>query len=445
VGVGQDADELLLQDIASVTGGEFRTLNEGSGSFFLLSRLADFYKTVDEDVRGEQRFFYAEGFPTLTIPIHDKPWRVGFFDVEPSLDWMTVAFHSDLNNAATVKLFAPGGLTSEIVATPPTITLRVDAKHSVYRIRLPAAGRWAYLVDVHQPSAEFFAVASALTSLTAKIGPNQLVRRPTGDYLMPLRVWIADRQSVRSATVTGYVRRPDGVKTPVTLIDNGLSMDGAANDGIYGLGFPATIPGGYYVHLEATGTSSTGIAFTRYLSTSFVLPGQRKREVPPGEGPRPPKGEVCGCEAEARQTYAFFMGVTFPHGAFDSIADSSTSFGIKAAHDFPAFGGRGSVGLYLGRDNFDNAGPGSDLHLTHLSPEFEFTPLTRFCIKPSVHVGVGAYRDENSSTRFGFNAGLGLMVCLTRRVSFVSRYDYRSVSALSRDYSTLQIGLRLNF
>ncbi|HWR77488.1 MAG TPA: choice-of-anchor X domain-containing protein [Thiobacillus sp.] len=445
VGVGQDADELLLQDIASVTGGEFRTLNEGSGSFFLLSRLADFYKTVDEDVRGEQRFFYAEGFPTTTIPIHDKPWRVGFFDVEPSLDWMTVAFHSDLDNAATVKLFAPGGLTSEIVATPPTITLRVDAKHSVYRIRLPAAGRWAYVVEVHKPSAEFFAVASALTSLTGKIGPNQLARRPTGDYLMPLRVWIADRQSVRGATVTGYVRRPDGVKIPVTLIDNGLSMDGAANDGVYGLPFPATIPGGYYVHLETSGASSTGIAFTRYLSTSFVLPGQRKRPIPPGEGPRPPKGEGCSCEAETRYTVAAFGGVTFPHGAFDSIADSSTSFGIKSAWNLPAFGGRASLGLYLGHDNFNNAGPGRDFSLTHLSPEFEFVPSTRFCPKPSLHIGVGAYRDENGDTELGFNAGLGLMVCLNRRVSFVSRYDYRSINAFSRDYSTLQIGLRWNF
>ena len=31
---------------------------------------------------------------------------------------------------------------------------------------------------------------------------------------MPLRVWIADRQGVRGATVSGYVRRPDGVKIP---------------------------------------------------------------------------------------------------------------------------------------------------------------------------------------------------------------------------------------
>lgn len=100
-----------------------------------------------------------------------------------------------------------------------------------------------YRVEVHKPAAEFFAVASALTSLTAKVGPRQLARRPS-DYLMPLRVWIADRVSVPGATVIGYVRRPDGVKTPVTPLDDGLNMDGAANDGIYGLGYEAMIPGG---------------------------------------------------------------------------------------------------------------------------------------------------------------------------------------------------------
>lgn len=48
-------------------------------------------------------------------------------------------------------------------------------------------------------------------------------------------------------------------------------------------------------------------------------------------------------------------------------------------------------------------------------------------------------------TRFGFNAGLGLMLCLTQRVSVLGRYDYRSVNALSRDYSTFTIGLRWTF
>jgi hypothetical protein len=292
VGVGLDADDSLLADIAAVTGGEFRNLNEGSGSFELLSRLADWYKLVDEDVRGEQRFFYAEGFPPTILNIHDKPMRIAFFDVEPSLDWMTVAFHSNEDNAATVELWAPGS-TTPIAITPPTVTLRQDPKHAVYRIRTPAAGRWFYLVEVHKPSAEFFAVASALTSLTAKVGPRQLARRST-DYLMPLRVWIADRASVRGALVTGYVRQPDGVKIPVTLSDDGLNMDGAANDGIYGFGFPAKVPGAHYVQLKAVGTSSTGIPFERYPWTSFVLPGQPHRPTPPGEG-LPTTTPCTGC------------------------------------------------------------------------------------------------------------------------------------------------------
>jgi hypothetical protein len=444
VGVGGDADDTLLQDIASVTGGEFRNLNEGSGSFFLLSRLADFYKTVDEEVRGEQRFFYAEGFPEPGFATTHKPIRAGTFTVEPGLDWMTVAFHTDIDNAAEVVLLEPAS-TTPIVAAPPAITLRTDAKHSVYRIRTPAAGVWTYLVVAHDLTAEFFAVASGPTALSARVGPNQLARRTGGDYSMPLRVWIDDRRGVRGATVSGYVRRPDGVKTPVTLVDGGSSLDGAADDGIYGLEYLATIPGAYYVHLEATGTSNDGIPFERYMSTGFVLPGQFKRPMQPGEGlPVPPKDARCNCESESRYSLSFFGGATFPHGAFNSIADPSYSLGIKPAFHFPVSGGRGSLGLYLGYDNFDNAGPGSDFHLTHLSPELEFA-WTRFCPTPSIHVGAGAYRNEAGNVEFGFNAGAGFSYCLNRRLSFLSRYDYRSVNAFSRNYSTLQVGLRLNF
>lgn len=450
VGIGGDADDNLLQDIAATTGGQFRNLNEGAGSFELLSRLSDWYKSVDEDVRGEQRFFYAEGYPTtfVTTPgttTHVRRLRAGYFDVEPALDWMTVAFHTDVDHAATVYLLPPGG-TTPIAIAPPGTTLRTDPKHAVYRIRTPVAGRWTYLVDAHDTAAEFFAVASGPTALTARSGPRQLERRPTGDYLMPLRVWIADRQSVRGASVTGYVRRPDGVKTTVTLRDDGLSMDGSADDGIYGLGFAATIPGAYYVHLKATGISNTGVPFERHPWTSFLLPDARKRPIQPGEGlPGLPRGEGCGCESEIRYSYAFYGGIDFPHGAFDTIADSSTSFGAKIARHFPVLGGHGSLGLYLGRDDFDNAAAGVDFRMTHLSPEFEFVPPLRMCPRPSLHLGVGAYRDEAGDTRLGYNLGVGLAVCLTSRISLLSRYDYRVVDALDREYSTLQIGLRVRF
>jgi hypothetical protein len=450
VGVGLDADDVLLEDIAATTGGEFRHLNEGTGSFFLLSRMADWYKSVDEDIRGEQRFFYAEGFPPESIVLGDRKLRVGTFDVEPALDWMTVAFHSDIDNAATVTLFPPGGGPA-IVAAPPNITVRTEPKHSVYRIRTPAPGRWSYAVNVHDSAAEFFAVASAPTALTARVGPNQLARRPSGDYVMPLRVWIADRGEVRGATVSGYVRRPDGVHDPVTLTDGGASMDGGANDGIYGLPYVATLPGAYYVSLKASGTSNTGEPFERYVSTAFVLPGAPHRPLPPGEGgPTVPGGNLnpkgCNCDAESRYSISYFGGVTVPHGTFNTIADPSFSLGIRPAVHLPALGSHGSLGLYLGYDNFHNSGAGGDFHLEHLSPEIEIAPWTRFCPLPTIHLGVGMYRDESGTMKPGWNVGVGLSVCLARRhLSFVPRYDYRSVHGLSRDYSTFQLGLKFSF
>ncbi len=437
VGVGGDADDTLLQDIAGVTGGQFINLNEGSGSFFLLSRLADWYKSVDEDVRGEQRFYYAEGFPSFDAAA--QPFAT--FTVEPGLDWMTVSFHANLDNSVKVQLFAPGS-TTPVTAAPPGITVRSDSKHTVYRIRTPAPGIWKYFARPNKPDVEFFAVASAPTSLTARVGPNQLARRATGDFLMPLRVWVADKVGVKGAVVEGYVRRPDGVKTNVLLSDNGVSMDGGANDGIYGLAFTATIPGAYFVHLKASGTSTAGEPFERYMSTAFVLPGAPKR---PGEPPPVPPKARCNCEAETKYSIAVYAGSTFPHGSFNTIADPGFSFGVRPAVHFNALGTRASLGLYVGRDNFANAGTGSGFHLTHVSPELEFGLSRRLCPVPTIHFGAGAYHNELGDTKFGYNVGAGLSVCLNRRVSFVPRYDYRSVNGFSRNYSTFQFGLRFNF
>ncbi len=458
IGIGGDADDALLEDIADATGGEFRNLNEGAGSFFLLSRLSSWYKAVDEDIRGEQRFFYREGFPPVThgpIPLtsaaYRKGVRIGTFTVEPALDWMTVAFHANIDHAASVTLVPPG-VTTPITVSPPNVTLRSDPKHSVYRIRTPQPGVWSYIVDANNLSAEFYAVASAPTLLTARVGPNQIVRRPSGGYSMPLRVWVADTGAVLNATVSGYIRRPDGVKIAVTLLDDGTTMDGADDDGIYGLEYIATVRGAYYVDLKVSGMSNANEPFERYLSTAFQVPGARKKPVQFGEGlppliPTPPPGTdgFCGCEAEARWTLAGYGGVTLPHSAFDSIADPSTSIGIKPAFHFPALGARWSAGLYLGHDRFVNTVAAGDFELTHLSAELEYFPTTKICPSPAFHIGAGRYRDESSNTEFGYNIGASLGLCLSDRVKLLTRYDFRSVDDLNRDYSTIQIGLRFRF
>lgn len=463
IGIGGDADDALLEDIAIATDGEFRNLNEGSGSFFLLSRLSSWYKAIDEDIRGEQRFFYREGFPPATFSASDLglvayrrgKLRVGQFTVEPALDWMTVAFHANIDHAASVALVPPGA-TSPITVSPPGVTLRSDPKHSVYRIRSPQPGVWSYVVDpgdlAGDLSAEFYAVASAPTLLSARVGPNHFARRPSGDYSMPLRVWVADTDAVLNVTIEGFVRRPDGVKIPVTLLDTGSSLDGASNDGIYGFEYIATIPGAYYVDLRANGMSNANEPFERYLSTAFQVPGARKKPIQFGEGlppliPTPPEGIAgfCGCEAEARWTLAGYGGVTFPDGGFDSIADPSTSIGVKPAFHFSALSSRWSAGLYLGHDRFVNDVGAGDFYLTHLSAELEYFPRTDFCPAPAFHIGAGKYRDESHNTEFGYNIGASLGLCLSNRVKLLTRYDFRSIDDLNRDYSTIQIGLRFRF
>ena len=451
VGIGGDADDALLGDIAAVTHGEFRNLNEGSGSFFLLSRLSNWYKSIDEDVRGEQRFFYREGFPKEST-VGGGPAgaaalrriRVEHFLVEPGLDWMTVAFHANADHAASVSLIEPGS-TVPITVTPPGVTYRSDPKHSVYRIRTPRPGLWSYVVQAQDPSAEFFAVASGPTLLTARLGPRQL-ERSGGGFTMPLRVWVADRRAVLGAQVDGYVRHPNGVKVPVALRDDGTHVDGAADDGIYGLNYGASLPGAYSVELKVIGTSNAGEPFERHLATTFIVPGQPKRPAQYGEGlPGRPGGKLCNCMSDARYSMAVFGGATFPRGGFNTIADSSYSLGVKPAVHFAGPGGRWSAGLYLGRDNFKNASGGADYRLTHISPELEFSPTVQVCPMPSLHVGIGAYRDENGTAKSGYNLGASLGVCFTDRANLLLRYDYRSVHGFNRDYSTLQLGVRFRF
>ena len=69
----------------------------------------------------------------------------------------------------------------------------------------------------------------------------------------------------------------------------------------------------------------------------------------------------------------------------------------------------------------------------------------RVCPTPSLHVGIGAYRDEAGHVEFGRNVGGSLGICLSDRAKLLLRYDYRSVNRPASDYSTLQLGVRFGF
>jgi subtilisin family serine protease len=451
VGAGNDVDDGVLFDMSSFTGGQYIAINEGQGSFGMLSRLAAEYKAIDEDIRDEQRFFYREGYPTTPLGTNDRPvGLIADFTVEPHLDWMTVAFHANIDNTVETKLLDPNGV--EVTAAYPATTVHRDPKHIVFRIRTPKGGKWFYMVPPN-PTAnvEYYAVASGPTVLKAKVGPGAVQALAGGIYAKPIRVWIADKHSVTGASVTGYVRRPDKVKIPIALFDNGASEDGKPSDGIYGFRYIDGLSGPYYVHLEAHGVSSAGEPFDRYLSTSFVIPGPQKTNDQVGEGGEPshggrpvPTGGACDCDPAGERPWAVsvFGGMTFPQGNLNTRSDSAESLGLELQRQWNSMF---ATGLYLGHDRFKGTGGNTDLSFTHLSPELEFTPVPGLLLQPSFHVGAGVYQDQDSNTDLGFNAGVSLRLCLTNRAALIGRYDNRNVDGGKAGYSTVQIGLRVTF
>ncbi|HEY2231861.1 MAG TPA: VWA domain-containing protein [Candidatus Angelobacter sp.] len=464
VGLGGDADDVLLTDIATATGGQFRHLNEGSGSFFLLSRLAKWYKGVDEDVRGEQRFFYQEGFPpetagggdVIATAVRQGKIRIQHFSVEPALDWMTVAFHANIDNAATVKLYEPGSAVP-IVVSPPGVTFRSDPKHAVYRIQHPKPGIWSYVVQPHDLSAEFFAIASAPTLLAARMGPNQL-ESSAGGFSMPLRVWIADKSAVLHATVNGYVREPNGVKVPVVLLDDGAHVDGAANDAIYGLNFGASQLGPYYVELKASGTSNSGEPFERYLSTTFVVPGQPKRPVQCGEGlacnpngePSPSSFKLLWFSAHLGHNFSLngfgrdpALAVNNPanHTRFES--GPSITFDVEKP-----FRTRYSIYGMIGYHYFDSPQPAiADQWLVNFSLNLRlYRPAGPW--RWFAGVGPGIYHDNVGTTAMGFNTSLGLEFAIKSNFAFEAGADFHFVhpgGTSGRYFVDPKLGIKWHF
>jgi len=282
VGVGLDADLDILQDIATTTGGLMIPLSEGEGSYSLLSRLTTAFKVFDEDLRGEQRFFYREGVPETVYREFD---REGSFMVEPHLDWMTVAFHWDNSSPAGVTLIAPDG-SVEMSLTD------TDDRHTTYRVLRPEPGEWLYRVpgSIHADG-EFTAIASAPTSLGARLVIGETAGDPGGVHSTPVRVWIAEAVPVSGSAVTAVITRPDRSKATVTLRDDGASADGAAGDGVYGFLAEESLPGGYLVDVSATGEYADAEPFERYMVGAFVIPG--KPTPPPSFGEGRPGGSHC--------------------------------------------------------------------------------------------------------------------------------------------------------
>lgn len=281
VALGRDANVEVLMDIAQQTGGSFHNLYEGNGSFFLLSRLANTFKFIDEVMRDEQRFFYKE----------DLPLELGAIPVATGFDSIALAFHWNINNAISgITLIDPDG--NQVLASAD-VTRHSDDKHIVYRIKNPKPGVWRYRVARKITDIEFFAVASGISTLVIKKGPSIITTVSPGNFSIPIRVVLADHKPIPLANVTGTIIRPDKSKVAIVLRDDGLSQDGVMGDGIYGALYTGNVVGGYQVDIKATGVSSLNEPFERQTMLGFAFPSADPDREGDGDPIDDPKDELC--------------------------------------------------------------------------------------------------------------------------------------------------------
>ena len=308
IGLGSDADEALMLDIASQTGGTYHfapTPEELSG----------IYNTISGAVADRQTLLATTGVAQQGVTdqidvVVDSTVSEATF----SVSW------SNSSNTIDLTLRKPNGdiIDPTVAASDPNIEYVAGSTYRYYRIEAPTlvAGVWQMRITGGSISAAAGKGVIATTSgepyvarVTARASLTMRFYLGRDDYLTmepaKLIVTLSDNQPILGATVTVEVEPPsqaaqairssewievngDTVPDPakvaevraayaqsttsVTLYDDGMHDDGAANDGVYANTFSGTyIEGTYVFSASASGTSNTGEAFARQAELSTYI------------------------------------------------------------------------------------------------------------------------------------------------------------------------------
>ena len=137
------------------------------------------------------------------------------------------------------------------------------------------------------------------------------------------------------------------------------------------------------------------------------------------------------------------LGRTFPNGSFSNAYDDGLTGTVGLEYSFtPTLSLEGT----LSGNRFAGQGGASDIDVMQLgvNAKWYFTPQP---LRWFATAGVGAYRFNPGSTRFGGNVGVGLQYWLTQQLSLEARYGFNAVAsnAPNSNFSTLQLGVRFAF
>ncbi len=309
VAVGPDADRLLMQRLASRTGGTYQAVAVPASpalaavgtSGNLPLDLSARYRAIATEVDGQEQFFSLLGpigSPNVFQDAVDIP-------VESGVPEMVISLSYDASEASLIRsprLFLPGeypfGNTVDVTQSYTS----GDTRHYVWQISNPQSGNWTLFLDQiiglqSDASPQQTQPDSALpeylvqASLRSDLNMDVFLATPVDerDPGVPMRIIasLTDTAPVEGATVRAAVTDPDGSVRQVTLFDDGNHGDGAANDGLYGGTFYQTgTPGSYSVLVTADGSGNAGNSFNREQLLAFFISGvEGSRNDPPFNEP----------------------------------------------------------------------------------------------------------------------------------------------------------------
>lgn len=179
--------------------------------------------------------------------------------------------------------YQSGGPTFEVVQPDGTVLTPTSSgaavyetsssngfQHADYTVTSPMIGHWTLrTIGSSADSSTNYTVSGTgmatmtLSSATASIQFNS-------SCFITAQLADSSSTSVTGAVITANCTAPDGTSATVTLLDDGLHNDGAANDGVYAGQLIAPAPGVYTASIRATGNYA-GNDFVRLGCASFTV------------------------------------------------------------------------------------------------------------------------------------------------------------------------------
>jgi Mg-chelatase subunit ChlD len=294
VGPPEAAEQGLLASIAAAKHGHAYNVSESTGGALAATRspdapavfddfprqlpnkLADVYKSIDEDIRHFQRLWDQRGIANCNVLLEKGvAYKV---DVEQNLSHAIFAVNFAAPGYPMLDLYPPGSSTP-LKPTDPGVVRRQDSLHDTWLIDKPDGGGWTVVLRAEKgcvTGTEYMLWLSADSAVTMQVfygadARDTCTRRP-----VPILAFLADHRAIPEpqAVVTISVLGPDveaGIEG-LQLYDDGEHGDGQKQDGIYGNLFIRDIlPGAYAVKAYGIGTSNFGEHFERRRLSSFYV------------------------------------------------------------------------------------------------------------------------------------------------------------------------------